>query len=57
MSLLAATETEVSSKARRRRFAAEHKRKVLQEADACTKQGELAALLRREGLYSTHLTA
>jgi transposase len=30
---------------------------VLQEAEACTKQGELAALLRREGLYSSHLTA
>jgi len=57
MNMLAATETEVSSKAQRRRFTAEYKRKVLQEADACTKQGELAALLRREGLYSSHLTA
>lgn len=57
MNILAATETEVSSKAQRRRFTAEYKRKVLQEADACTKQGELAALLRREGLYSSHLTA
>jgi len=57
MNMLAATETEVSSKAQRRRFSAEYKRKVLQEAEACTKQGELAALLRREGLYSSHLTA
>ncbi|GAC1665723.1 MAG: transposase [Candidatus Dormibacteraceae bacterium] len=57
MNMLAATETEVSSKAQRRRFTAEYKRKVLQEADACAKQGELAALLRREGLYSSHLTA
>jgi transposase len=57
MSVLAATETEVSSKAQRRFFTAEYKRKVLQEADACTKQGEIAALLRREGLYSSHLTA
>jgi transposase-like protein len=57
MNMLAATETEVSSKAQRRRFTAEYKRKVLQEADACTKPGELAALLRREGLYSSHLTA
>jgi transposase-like protein len=56
MSILAATETEVSSKAQRRRFTAEYKRKVLQEADGCTKSGELAALLRREGLYSSHLT-
>ena len=57
MNMLAATETEVSSKAKRRFFTAEYKRKVLQEADARTKQGELAALLRREGLYSSHLTA
>jgi transposase len=57
MNILAATETEVSSKAQRRRFSAEYKRKVLQEAEACKKQGELAALLRREGLYSSHLTA
>jgi transposase len=56
MNALAATETEVLSKAQRRRFTAEYKRKVLQEADACVKQGELAALLRREGLYSSHLT-
>jgi transposase-like protein len=56
MDVLAATETEVSSKAQRRRFTAEYKRKVLQEADCCTKSGELAGLLRREGLYSSHLT-
>ncbi len=48
-------ETEVSSKARRRQFTAEYKRKVLAEADACTKPGEIGALLRREGLYSSHL--
>ena len=46
--------TEVTSKAKRRRFTAEYKRKVLQEADACAR-GELGALLRREGLYSSHL--
>ena len=57
MNMLAATETEVSSRAKRRRFTAEYKRKVLQEADGCTKSGEIAALLRREGLYSSHLTA
>jgi transposase len=56
MSMLAATETEVTAKAQRRRFTAEYKRRVLQEADGCTKPGELAALLRREGLYSSHLT-
>jgi transposase-like protein len=48
-------ETEVSSKARRRQFTAEYKRKVLAEVDACTKPGEIGALLRREGLYSSHL--
>jgi hypothetical protein len=50
-------ETEVPSKPERRRFGAEYKRKVLDEADACTKRGELGALLRREGLYSSHLAA
>jgi len=48
--------TEVTSKARRRRFTADYKRKVLQEADACTESGQVGALLRREGLYSSHLT-
>ena len=46
--------TEVTAKAKRRRFAAEYKRKILQEVDAC-ERGEIGALLRREGLYSSHL--
>ena len=50
-------EVEVSAKAGRRRFTAEYKRRVLQEADGCSKSGELGSLLRREGLYSSHLTA
>jgi len=50
-------EVEVSAKAGRRRFAAEYKRRVLQEADACSKSGEVGALLRREGLYTSHLAA
>lgn len=50
-------EVEVLAKAERRRFTLEYKRRVLQEADACTKPGELGALLRREGLYSSHLAA
>lgn len=50
-----AEETEVSSKPERRRFSAEYKLKVLQEADACSRRGDLGALLRREGLYSSHL--
>ena len=47
---------EVLLKAERRRFSAEYKRRILQEADACTQPGEVGALLRREGLYSSHLT-
>ena len=54
---LVGQETEVSSKARRRQFSAEYKRKVLAEAEACTKAGEIGALLRREGLYSSNLVA
>ena len=46
----------MTSKAKRRFFTAEYKRKVLQEADACTEPGQIGALLRREGLYSSHLT-
>jgi len=51
-----AGETEVVAKAQRRRFTAEYKRRIVREADRCTKPGELGALLRREGLYSSHLT-
>lgn len=47
---------EVPSKAVRRRFSAEYKLRVLKEADACEPgSGEIGALLRREGLYSSHL--
>ena len=46
---------EVDSKALRRRFTAAYKRRILQEADQCGRGG-IAALLRREGLYSSHLT-
>ena len=52
-----AVETEVVVKARRRRFTAAEKLRVLREADRCMKSGEVAALLRREGLYSSHLSA
>src|SRR3990170_7528661 len=50
-------EVEVVAKAQRRRFTAAYKRRMLQEAERCTKPGEVGALLRREGLYSSHLTA
>ena len=41
---------------RRRRFTSEYKLRVLREAEACTKAGEIGALLRREGLYSSLLS-
>ena len=45
---------EVEPRPRRRRFTAEYKQRILRQADACS-HGELGALLRREGLYSSHL--
>ena len=46
---------EVVARPTRRRFTAEYKLRILHEADRCV-PGELGALLRREGLYSSHLT-
>jgi transposase len=40
----------------RRRFTAEEKERILNEADACTERGQLGELLRREGIYSSHLS-
>ena len=42
--------------ARRRSFTAEYKARILAEGDACTRPGEVGELLRREGLYTSHLT-
>ena len=47
---------EVVVKATGRRFTVEYKRKIVCESDACKTQGEIGALIRREGLYSSHLT-
>jgi transposase-like protein len=47
---------EVVPQAKRRRFSAEYKLRILEEVDACSEPGEIGALLRREGLYSSHLT-
>ncbi len=44
---------EVKAKPERRQFSAEYKRRILEEADACTEAGQIGALLRREGLYSS----
>ena len=48
---------ELVQRAKRRRFSAEYKLRVLRQAEACTRPGEIGALLRREGLYTSHLTA
>jgi transposase-like protein len=46
---------EVPAKVQRRQFTTEYRRRILKEADGCKKHGELGALLRREGLYSSYL--
>jgi transposase len=50
-------DTQVLSRPIRRSFTAEYKRRVIKEADACTRHGELGELLRREGLYSSTLAS
>ena len=50
-----AADVQVAAKPRRRTYPAEYKRRILKEADACTAPGAIGALLRREGLYSSHL--
>jgi transposase len=47
---------EVVPTAKRRKFTAEYKLRILDEADNCTELGQVGAVLRREGLYSSHLT-
>ena len=55
--LLYSHTTGVSPTRTRRRFTAAFKLQILEAAAQCTKPGELGALLRREGLYSSHLVA
>ena len=50
-------QTEVTPKAKRRRFSASYKLRILEETDRCTQPGQIGALLRREGLYSSNLTS
>lgn len=50
------TNPEVNEKPVRRRFSPDYKLRILGEADACSEPGQLGELLRREGLYSSHLT-
>jgi transposase-like protein len=47
---------ELVEQAKRRSFTAEYKARILAEADACAQPGEIGELLRREGLYTSHLT-
>lgn len=48
--------TEVVAKAKRKRFTAAEKLQILREVEACRGSGEIGALLRREGIYSSYLT-
>jgi len=56
-SAAAPPDPEVVEKPIRRRFSAAYKQQIVAEADRCTEPGEVGQLLRREGLYSSHLTA
>jgi transposase len=47
---------EVVPKAKRRQFTAKYKLRILEEVDRCTERGQTGELLRREGLYSSHLS-
>ncbi len=47
---------QVDVRPKRRRFAAAYKQKIVKQADACSNPGEIGALLRKEGLYSSHLS-
>jgi len=48
-------DVQVVAKARRRTYSAEYKRRIVKEAAACATSGAVGTLLRREGLYSSHL--
>ena len=50
-------EPEVVAQAKRRTFSASYKLRILAKAEQCQQRGEIGALLRREGLYSSHLTS
>jgi transposase len=54
--LMHTPDPEVVPRATRRQFSAAYKRRIVAEADACTERGAIGALLRREGLYSSHLS-
>jgi transposase-like protein len=49
-------DTEVVPKAKRRQFSVAYKKRILAEVDGCTEGGQIGSILRREGLYSSHLS-
>jgi transposase-like protein len=53
----AAPDPEVEAKPKRRKFSAAYRLRILEEADRCQNPGEVGQLLRREGLYSSHLSS
>src|SRR5712692_648868 len=55
-SIIPAPDPEVAATARRRQFGSLEKHRILEASDRCTKVGEIGALLRREGIYSSYLT-
>lgn len=56
-SIILHPDPEVSEKKPRRRFSAAYKLRIIKEYDACSKPGEIGSLLRREGLYSSHINS
>ena len=52
-----APDPEVVAKPTRRQFTAEYRLRIVEEADRCTRPGEVGRMLRREGLYTSHLSA
>jgi len=54
--LKAVPDPEVSDLPRRRKFSAKYKLAILRELDACSEHGQIGAILRREGLYSSHIS-
>ena len=54
--VFASPDPEVVAKPKRRKFTAQYRLRILEKADRCTRPGEVGRLLRREGLYSSHLT-
>ena len=56
LQLISPPDSEVTEQKSRRKFTAKYKIQILAEADNCTQPGQIGALLRRQGLYSSHLT-